>query len=196
MEQRAPLLTREVKEKAAAGEKTEASEFAEGSLPWRSCLPHVCVAAMGSFLVGYHSGAPLSFTPYSSLQAIRSLIPPSNIHLAARSSLPRHPESCKMAESSSTPSLKARYHTIDKLNGNNYQVWKLKMELYLKELQLWNVVSTPAPSTVLTEWMTKDNTAHMEIILHCEIDKCKWYGLLNRQKLYGLSFRRQMSTLA
>ncbi|MCO5581892.1 hypothetical protein L7F22_035781 [Adiantum nelumboides] len=72
-----------------------------------------------------------------------------------------------MAECSSTPSLKARYHTIDKLNGNNYQVWKLKMELYLKELQLWDVISTPAPSLVETEWMAKDYTTHMEIILHC-----------------------------
>ncbi|MCO5600211.1 hypothetical protein L7F22_054321 [Adiantum nelumboides] len=72
-----------------------------------------------------------------------------------------------MAESSSTPSLKASYRTIDKLNGNNYQVWKLKMELYLKELQLWDVVSTPAPRRVLAEWTTKDNTPHMEIILHC-----------------------------
>ncbi|MCO5584117.1 hypothetical protein L7F22_038040 [Adiantum nelumboides] len=72
-----------------------------------------------------------------------------------------------MAESSSAPSLKARYHTIDKLNGNNYQVWKLKMELYLKELQLWDVISTPAPSPVAAEWTAKDNTAHMEIILHC-----------------------------
>ncbi|MCO5581900.1 hypothetical protein L7F22_035789 [Adiantum nelumboides] len=72
-----------------------------------------------------------------------------------------------MAECCSTPSLKARYHTIDKLNGNNYQVWKLKMELYLKELQLWDVISTPAPSPVETEWMAKDNTTHMEIILHC-----------------------------
>ncbi|MCO5581901.1 hypothetical protein L7F22_035790 [Adiantum nelumboides] len=72
-----------------------------------------------------------------------------------------------MAESSSTPYLKARYHTIDKLNGKNYQVWKLKMELYLKELQLWDVISTPTPSSVETEWTVKDNTTHMEIILHC-----------------------------
>ncbi|MCO5581894.1 hypothetical protein L7F22_035783 [Adiantum nelumboides] len=72
-----------------------------------------------------------------------------------------------MAESSSAPSLKARYHTINKLNGNNYQVWKLKMELYLKELQLWDVISTPALSPVAAEWTAKDSTAHMEIILHC-----------------------------
>ncbi|MCO5547147.1 hypothetical protein L7F22_000589 [Adiantum nelumboides] len=27
-----------------------------------------------------------------------------------------------------------------------------------------------------------------------EIDKCKWYGLLNQQKLYGLSFRTHEHT--
>ena len=41
------------------------------------------------------------------------------------------------------------------------------MELYLKELHLWYVISTLTPSSVPAEWTTKDNTAHMEIILHC-----------------------------
>ncbi|MCO5547043.1 hypothetical protein L7F22_000484 [Adiantum nelumboides] len=43
----------------------------------------------------------------------------------------------------------------------------LEEEAKRKELQLWDAVSTPAPSAVLAEWTTKDNIAHMEIILHC-----------------------------
>lgn len=58
-EQRIPLLLngdKELAQIAAAFDIPEAPNFAEASLPWRSCLPHVCIAAIGAFLYGYHSG--------------------------------------------------------------------------------------------------------------------------------------------
>lgn len=81
--------------------------------------------------------------------------------------------------SSSSAAYKPRY-SIDKLNGSNYQVWKLIMELYLKQLQLWDVVNgndaqpvapkDKAPqgnyADILKSWQTKDINAQTEIIGH------------------------------
>eukprot|EP00250_Pteridium_aquilinum_P004433 c14644_g1_i1 orf=99-1547(+) len=57
--QRVPLLIHgdeELAQIAAAFEIPEAPNFTESSPPWRSCLPHVCIASIGAFLFGYHSG--------------------------------------------------------------------------------------------------------------------------------------------
>ncbi|KAH7283356.1 hypothetical protein KP509_34G003000 [Ceratopteris richardii] len=59
-EQSIPLLKtadKELAQIAAALEIPEspALDF-EGSLAWRLSLPHVCIAAIGAFLFGYHSG--------------------------------------------------------------------------------------------------------------------------------------------
>ncbi|KAI5071703.1 hypothetical protein GOP47_0013954 [Adiantum capillus-veneris] len=58
-EHRVPLLLngdKELAQIAAAFEIPETPNFSEASLPWRSCLPHVCIASIGAFLYGYHSG--------------------------------------------------------------------------------------------------------------------------------------------
>ncbi|KAI5067347.1 hypothetical protein GOP47_0017875 [Adiantum capillus-veneris] len=63
MEQRVPLLINDDKE-VAASRRQNTKESVEASLPWRSCLPRVCVAAMGSFLVGYHTGVLNAALPF------------------------------------------------------------------------------------------------------------------------------------
>lgn len=85
------------------------------------------------------------------------------------------------ASSSLSTAHKPRY-VIDKLTNTNYQVWKLRMELHLKQLQLWDIVSgdEPQPATpdgnkapqghhaeALKEWKMKDISAQTEIIGQC-----------------------------
>ncbi|MCO5559277.1 hypothetical protein L7F22_012873 [Adiantum nelumboides] len=86
----------------------------------------------------------------------------------------------EFASSFSASTYKPRY-IIDKLNGTNYQVWKIRMELYLTQLQLWDVTSKvknqpdhlkDEDSTSLDDtydaWHSKNNSAKMELILHCQ----------------------------
>ena len=58
---------------------------------------------------------------------------------------------------------------IDKLDTDNYQTWKLLMEMVLLHQDLWFLVdgSTPMPSTEkdLAEWKKKANKAKALIIL-------------------------------
>ena len=84
------------------------------------------------------------------------------------------------ASSSAAHVYKPRY-VIEKLNGTNYQVWKLRMELYLKQMQLWDIISGDEPqpvipsekapqdayATALKEWKIKDINAQTELIGHC-----------------------------
>lgn len=46
---------------------------------------------------------------------------------------------------------------ISKLNGGNYQVWKFKMELLLIKEELWDQVSSTAPTdaTAAAAWKKK-----------------------------------------
>ncbi|MCO5594467.1 hypothetical protein L7F22_048497 [Adiantum nelumboides] len=86
----------------------------------------------------------------------------------------------EFASSSSASTYKPRY-IINKLNGTNYQVWKIWMELYLTQLQLCNVTSgvENQPDHLKDEdlislddtydaWHSKNNSAKMELILHCQ----------------------------
>lgn len=59
---------------------------------------------------------------------------------------------------------------IEKLNNSNYFMWKYKIELYLINQDLWNVLSEEAPSTParLREWIKKDNKARTTIGLLVE----------------------------
>lgn len=68
---------------------------------------------------------------------------------------------------SATQTIKSRY-VIDKLNGTNYQVWKIRMELYLKQSQLWDIINNnERAETQSPEWKAQDTSAQMELILHC-----------------------------
>jgi len=52
---------------------------------------------------------------------------------------------------------------IAKLNGNNYQTWKFKVELLLIKEDLWEVVSQDPPDPVTAAWRTKDRKARATI---------------------------------
>lgn len=60
---------------------------------------------------------------------------------------------------------------ITKLNDENYQVWKYKMELLLIKEDLWTVIVDAAPTTAgteLTAWNKKDGKARAHIGLFIE----------------------------
>jgi len=52
---------------------------------------------------------------------------------------------------------------IAKLNNNNYQTWKFKVELLLTKEELWNVVSDEPPDPVTQQWRSKDQKAKANI---------------------------------
>lgn len=57
---------------------------------------------------------------------------------------------------------------IAKLNNNNYQTWKFKVELLLTKEELWNVVSDEPPDPVTQQWRSKDQKAKANIGLLLE----------------------------
>ncbi|KMQ86061.1 retrovirus-related pol polyprotein from transposon tnt 1-94 [Lasius niger] len=57
---------------------------------------------------------------------------------------------------------------ITKLNNNNYQIWKYKMELLLIKEDLWDVVSNAEPAEVSEDWQKRDNKARATIGLLVE----------------------------
>lgn len=58
--------------------------------------------------------------------------------------------------------------TITKLNNENYQVWKYKVELLLVKEDLWNVVSEEPPAEPDAAWKRKDGQARATIGLLVE----------------------------
>lgn len=58
--------------------------------------------------------------------------------------------------------------TVTKLNGANYSVWKVKMELILIKEDLWDVVSSPRPAEPNAAWLKKDGQARACIGLMVE----------------------------
>lgn len=52
---------------------------------------------------------------------------------------------------------------FSKLNGNNYQMWKFKMELLLIEKELWDTVSEKRPAAPDAEWLKRDGKARARI---------------------------------
>src|ERR1043165_4383060 len=57
---------------------------------------------------------------------------------------------------------------IAKVNNQNYQTWKFKMELLLTKEDLWETIVKEAPDPVTTEWQTKDGKARAIIGLQVE----------------------------
>lgn len=57
---------------------------------------------------------------------------------------------------------------IEKLNGENYQVWSYKIELLLIKDDLWDVIKNNAPSPVIASWSKKDDQARATIGLLIE----------------------------
>lgn len=62
-----------------------------------------------------------------------------------------------------------KFLSVTKLNGNNYQMWKYKMELLLLKEELWNVVNDEAPAQPVPEsWTLRDGKARATIGLLIE----------------------------
>lgn len=57
---------------------------------------------------------------------------------------------------------------ITKLNNDNYQTWKYKMELLLIKEDLWDVVSNAEPAKVSEDWQKRDNKVRATIGLLVE----------------------------
>lgn len=55
-----------------------------------------------------------------------------------------------------------------RLNNLNYQVWKTRMEMFLKREDTWFAVEDPAPQPVTSEWTKADRKAHGAIVLYVE----------------------------
>ena len=48
---------------------------------------------------------------------------------------------------------------FEKLNGNNFQIWKYKMEMLLLKEELWDTISESKPDPVTEEWKRKNSKA-------------------------------------
>ena len=91
---------------------------------------------------------------------------------------------------SATQVLKSKY-IIDKLNGTNYQVWKIRMELYLKQLQLWDIInSNDRVEPQSPEWKAQDTSAQMELILHCNDRQVQMVRTLKSAREIWLFFEK------
>lgn len=58
--------------------------------------------------------------------------------------------------------------TIAKLNNDNYESWRYKVELLLIKEGLWEVISNAAPAQPEAAWLTKDAQARATIGLMVE----------------------------
>lgn len=59
-------------------------------------------------------------------------------------------------------------YTIAKLNNDNYFNWKFRMEMLLKEKEVWTTISGEIPSTQSTDWKRMDEKALSTIALTIE----------------------------
>lgn len=58
--------------------------------------------------------------------------------------------------------------SLEKLNDQNYSIWKFKMELLLVKEELSKLVTDPKPEAVTAEWLVKDGKARAMIGLAVE----------------------------
>lgn len=63
---------------------------------------------------------------------------------------------------------------IKKLNNDNYEVWRSKLELLLLKEKVWNVIEEEKPATVTQAWTTADNDARATIGLLLEDDQMEF----------------------
>ena len=57
---------------------------------------------------------------------------------------------------------------ITKLNNQNYQTWKFKIELLMTKEDLWDTISEDQPNHTTTAWQLKDRKARATIGLLVE----------------------------
>ena len=60
---------------------------------------------------------------------------------------------------------------ITRLNSENYSIWKIKMEILLKEDSLWDVISKDIPAERTSAWSQSNEKARGRIILMLEDEK-------------------------
>ena len=58
--------------------------------------------------------------------------------------------------------------SIVKLNNENYQIWKYKVELLLIKEDLWDLVTEDKPEEIDSTWTKRDNKARATICLLVE----------------------------
>lgn len=56
-------------------------------------------------------------------------------------------------------------YSIPKLNGDNYFNWKFRMEMILKEREVWNTIAEDTPSPITAAWTKSDEKAFASIAL-------------------------------
>lgn len=78
--------------------------------------------------------------------------------------------------------------TITKLNNDNYQVWKFKVELLLIKEDLWNIVSQEPPAEEDAAWTRKDGQARATIGLLVE-DNSSIFGTKLLHVIHGMRLR-------
>lgn len=61
--------------------------------------------------------------------------------------------------------------TVSKLNNENYQLWKFKVEMLLSRDDLWEVIVTERPQINYQEWDKKNRQARATISLLVEDDQ-------------------------
>ena len=61
--------------------------------------------------------------------------------------------------------------SVAKLNNDNYQLWKFKVELLLSRDDLWEVTTTERPQDNIQDWDKKNRQAHATISLLVEDDQ-------------------------
>eukprot|EP00249_Psilotum_nudum_P000650 c12720_g2_i1 orf=315-788(+) len=70
------------------------------------------------------------------------------------------------------PQLPSRTYQFDKLNGTNYLVWRVRMQMIFQRANLWTIVDgTEADPEVANvnahdAWVQRDLTVGMDLILH------------------------------
>ena len=55
-------------------------------------------------------------------------------------------------------------YRIEKLNSENYQIWKCKLELLLTSDDLWDVIGEDTPSEPSVIWKKKDARARAKLV--------------------------------
>lgn len=82
----------------------------------------------------------------------------------------------------------ARVYKLDKLTGPNYLAWRVKMEMCLKRVDLWGVVSgtepDPGNANAATQdaWKVKDHSTQTEIVLHLSDKQVQLIRLITTSK--------------
>lgn len=80
--------------------------------------------------------------------------------------------------------------SIQKLNSQNYQIWKYKLELLLMKDELWDVVNCEKPTKEDANWLVKDRKARAIIGLLVEDNQLIHLRKLETSGEYWLALKK------